>query len=272
MQETGLWHCAVRHLTSLIGCRIRLEISSSSRCFPRGRNGGLLIPGAHRCFIHLFSGGFASTAVPVVEKELIQDLLFEMGVGMHWLPSELEDSAALDGMDMILAMEDAEVGVPHEMLGWLEYLYFDRQLPVYLLGSHLLSATSGLTSEERQRWEHLVHLQGQGVEGVHQQVVLEERGFFQSFLQGRFGQVSPFVVSGEMDQASATSNAEAIVRLDETDLMVRYPAGGMVEAAQPRWVSQNFPFPVRWGRKRTPSEGLCSRMPSAGCCSVALVP
>ncbi len=199
-----------------------------------------------------FQVGLLPTAVPVVEKELIQDLLFEMGVGMHWLPSELEDPAALDGMDMILAMEDAEVGVSHEMLGWLEYLYFDRQLPVYLLGNHLLSATSGLTSEERQRWEHLVHLQGQGVEGVHQQVVLEERGFFQSFLQGRFGQVSPFVVSGEMDQASATSNAEAIVRLDETDLMVRYPAGGRTEAAQPRWVSQNFPLFGPMGQEKDP--------------------
>ena len=199
-----------------------------------------------------FQVGLLPTAVPVVEKELIQDLLFEMGVGMHWLPSELEDPAALDGMDMILAMEDAEVGVSHEMLGWLEYLYFDRQLPVYLLGNHLLSATSGLTSEERQRWEQLVHLQGQGVEGVHQQVVLEERGFFQSFLQGRFGQVSPFVVSGEMDQASATSNAEAIVRLDETDLMVRYPAGGRTEAAQPRWVSQNFPLFGPMGQEKDP--------------------
>jgi len=90
------------------------------------------------------------------------------------------------------------------------------------------------------RWRSLIHLEGEGVLSIEGLSELSETGFFQAILAGRFGKVAPFKLSGDMDWAVATEGAEAIVRVEDVDGMVRFPAGGASLEERPRWVTQNF--------------------------------
>jgi len=187
-----------------------------------------------------YQAGILVGTNPVADPEWIKSILFEMGVGSVQVATPSESPEAWGEVDLVIAIEDGVTGIQEQTVLDLEYLHHELKLPVFLMGNHLLQSDPAMEEALLHRWRSLIHLEGEGVLSIEGLSELSETGFFQAILAGRFGKVAPFKLSGDMDWAVATEGAEAIVRVEDVDGMVRFPAGGASLEELPRWVTQNF--------------------------------
>jgi uncharacterized protein YegL len=187
-----------------------------------------------------YQAGILVGTNPVADPEWIKSILFEMGVGSVQVATPSESPEAWGEVDLVIAIEDGVTGIQEQTVLDLEYLHHELKLPVFLMGNHLLQSDPAMEEALLHRWRSLIHLEGEGVLSIEGLSELSETGFFQAILAGRFGKVAPFKLSGDMDWAVATEGAEAIVRVEDVDGMVRFPAGGASLEERPRWVTQNF--------------------------------
>ena len=187
-----------------------------------------------------YQAGILVGTNPVADPEWIKSILFEMGVGSVQVATPSESPEAWGEVDLVIAIEDGMTGIQEQTVLDLEYLHHELKLPVFLMGNHLLQSDPAMEEALLHRWRSLIHLEGEGVLSIEGLSELSETGFFQAILAGRFGKVAPFKLSGDMDWAVATEGAEAIVRVEDVDGMVRFPAGGASLEERPRWVTQNF--------------------------------
>ena len=187
-----------------------------------------------------YQAGMLVGTSPVADPEWIKSILFEMGVGSVQVATPSESPEAWGEVDLVIAIEDGVTGIQEQTVLDLEYLHHELKLPVFLMGNHLLQSDPAMEETLLHRWRSLIHLEGEGVLSIEGLSELSETGFFQAILAGRFGKVAPFKLSGDMDWAVATEGAEAIVRVEDVDGMVRFPAGGASLEERPRWVTQNF--------------------------------
>ena len=147
---------------------------------------------------------------PVEDPLIIQELLFEMGAGMTLLSAADLNVDLLKSFDLVLGIEDSELGVTSQLLESLRTAYVDFELPIFILGHRLASRTDSLSCDEGDRWRELTHLQFIGGEWGGDFFELQERGFFKSILNGRFGMVESFELPVSLDRAFAEESAEVI--------------------------------------------------------------
>ena len=179
---------------------------------------------------------------PVEDPEVIQELLFEMGVGSAILPLETVNVAVLSSYDMVLGFEDVELGVTSRLVDRLDLSFNELNVPIFALGHHLVSNTSALSEEEETRWRALTHLQSFEEDWLADVFELQETGFFRPILEGRFGTVEPFRLTVELDRAIADESVEVIAFSGEADAFVRYPVGTEPDFGQARKLIQNYPL------------------------------
>ncbi|MAH97371.1 MAG: hypothetical protein CMI66_14550 [Pedosphaera sp.] len=213
---------------------------------------------------------------PVEDPLIIQELLFEMGAGMTLLSAADLNVDLLKSFDLVLGIEDSELGVTSQLLESLRTAYVDFELPIFILGHRLASRTDSLSRDEGDRWRELTHLQFIGGEWGGDFFELQERGFFKSILNGRFGMVESFELPVSLDRAFAEESAEVIAFTGESDTFIRYPAGTEPDFDQPRKIIQNFPL-IDGGdahsvaqRKRLFQNAICWLLRCSACSSVHL--
>lgn len=213
---------------------------------------------------------------PVEDPLIIQELLFEMGAGMTLFSAADLNVDLLKSFDLVLGIEDSELGVTSQLLESMRTAYVDFELPIFILGHRLASRIDSLSREERDQWRELTHLQSLGGEWIGGFFELQERGFFKSILNGRFGMVESFELPVSLNRAFAEETAEVIAFTGESDTFIRYPAGNEPDFDQPRKIIQNFPL-IHGGdahsvaqRKRLFQNAICWSLRCSACSSVHL--
>ena len=213
---------------------------------------------------------------PVEDPGLIREFLFEMGVGSSIVPLIDADAERLSTFDMVLGLEDAELGVTSLLVDRLHASKNELNLPIYVLGHHLALSVDALSSEEKMIWRELTRLQAFGSKWMADGFELQETGFFRPILEGRFGAVESFILPVEVDRAIADESAEVIAFTGEADVLIRYPSGTEPDFGQPRMLVQNFPLLGEGGdhsliqRKRLFQNAACWALRCSACTNAIL--
>ncbi len=213
------------------------------------------------------------SGTPVEDPMVIQDWLFEMGIGTTILSVEEASAVSLSGYDLVLGLEDSELGISSLLVDRMWLAHADLNLPIGVLGHHLASRTDTLSEIEKAQWHQLIHLQSFGDDWLGDVFQLQETGFFRTILQGAYGTVESFALPASMDRAIADESAEVIAFTGETDAFIRFPAGTEPDFDQPRKIIQNFPL-IEGGdqhsmlqRKRLFQNAICWSLRCSACAS-----
>ncbi|MDA0751899.1 MAG: VWA domain-containing protein [Verrucomicrobia bacterium] len=210
------------------------------------------------------------------ELALIQEYLFEMGVGSRVVHSGEITTTMLDRFDLAMVIVDDQKGVQPIMVQALKQMISTLSKSVFILGHRIASNTESLSESEKAQWHQLIHLRSFGSQIVTEPLNLQETGFFRNILDGRFGHVEPFVLSFETDRGIADDEAEVIGFSGDTDLVVRSPAGNEPDFGQARTVSLNFTLAGNGDdhsvmqRKRLFQNAVCWAMRCGGCSNAVL--
>jgi hypothetical protein len=214
---------------------------------------------------------------PFMDPLVLQEYLFEMGVGASLLPLSDISVSKLIPYDLVFGLEDRSTGVGVEHLEMLEMAVEELKRPVYVMGQRLGSVNETMGEDQMKRWHALVRLQSSESVIPNDLVELQEAGFFQAILKGRFGAVETFELPLELEQSIADESAEVIAFTAETDLLLRHPGINEPSLGQPRVVVQNFPLMAGGNdhsmeqRKRLFQNSVCWLL-RCGTCSNAILP
>ena len=118
----------------------------------------------------------------------------------------------------------------------------DVGIPIYFLGPRLSSAAAGLPASVQEQWRALVHLQpttGAVKGGPVELVGADEHT---AILNGTYGTVTPFQVQATVEDARATTDADAFARIGAADVLVSFPPLGAPDLGQTRSFTQTIPL------------------------------
>ena len=173
----------------------------------------------------------------VNSKHFLQQFLFEMGVNAQFFSlSSLPNIEAAE-YELLIWAAQAEKGITESSLVELERLK-SQGMSFYFQGTHLLDLDEVESEDVVRRWTDLLQLEPELGVPLLSGELKASRDAGPGIAVGRFGSVSPFVLTSVVPASAKSSEVESLFELDENDVVIR--VDGVVGGQLGRKVVQMF--------------------------------